>query len=98
SYAACCGFYHCAFFEGEFWGQRDYGSSRDVVLWDSEVFCEAAWVDVCLLEFVADGVVAGGTVWALVARDMVVCYYSLAGFVVSYVVCDCFDCAADLMS
>jgi len=27
-----------------------------------------------------------------------VCYYSLAGFVLSYVVCDFFDCAADFVS
>ena len=96
--AACGGFYHGAFFERQFWGERDYGSSCYVVLWDSEVFCEAAWVDVCPPEFAAECVVAVGTVWALVAGNMVVCYYPLAWLVVSYVVCDFFDCAADLMS
>src|SRR6266704_1393585 len=61
--AACGGFYHCAFFKREVCRERDYCSSRDVVLWDAEVFGEAARVDVRLLELVAECIVSAGTSW-----------------------------------
>jgi hypothetical protein len=67
-------------------------------LWDSEVFCEAARVDVGLLEFVAECEVAVGTVWTPVAGDMVVCYYPVARFMAGYSVSDSFDCSAYLVS
>ena len=96
--AACGGFYHGAFFEREFGGQWDYCSSRDVVLWDAEVFCEAAWVNVGPLEFVAERVVAAGTISALVTWDVVVRHHTVPWLVSERVVRDFFDCAAHLVS
>jgi hypothetical protein len=67
-------------------------------LWDSEVFCEAARVDVTLLELVAECEVALGTVLTMVAGDVVMGDNSIAYLVSSDVTRDSFDGAADFVS
>src|SRR5260370_40580941 len=96
--AARGGFHHGSLLEGEFRRQRDYGSSRYVVFWDPEVFCEAARVDVGLLEFGAKSKISSRTVYALVTRYVVMCYYPVARLVSGRVLRDSFDCAAHFMA
>ncbi len=91
-------FYDGSFLEREFGWQGDDRPSHDVELWDSEVFREAARVDVTLLEIAAESEVPPGTIRTVIARNVMVCYDPVTRLVARYVVRDFFDCAADFVA
>jgi hypothetical protein len=91
-------FYDGSFLEGEFGWQGDDRPSHDVELWDSEVFREAARVDVTLLEIAAESEVPSRAVSTVIARNVMVRYDPVARLAASYVVRDFFDCAADFVA
>src|SRR5438093_13557994 len=82
SNAAGSGFYHRSFLEACFRRQAHDASSGDVGLGNSEVFCESAGIEICLLEMIAHGVISSSAVVSAVEWEMVMCvdsirYYSL---------------------